>query len=211
MFSRADRRRAEKFVKALSKDGPQVFGEEAWMRMAALTRPEKASTPTVPLGKEVRWLIESLVPGGQAVFVPFTQVSPLYMARFCQLNTNHRVKNSGGGRVDGWMIWEHRNFAEAEAHSLWRDLNGELVDLTPRVDSEAEVLFLPDPSAKVVRVGDQDRLLNTRTSVPGVPYVSQGIPQDGPYDFYTYPADGRKRMMKMFGFDTAAHPEGTAT
>lgn len=168
-----------------------------------VTNGGKATTPAEPLSKEVEKIVSSIVPDGKPVYLPYTNLDPLYQARFCQVNAQHRANTAGGERVDGWMIWEHLNYAEAEAHSVWRDPAGRLIDLTPRVDGEELVLFLPDPSARVIRDGAADRLLNTRTTIPGVPFTQGGLPRETAYQLYTYPPGGRAKLKELWGVDSA--------
>lgn len=47
--------------------------------------------------------------------------------------------------VHGWMIWQlvEPDFIEAEFHAVIR-LDGALLDITPRLDEEERILFVPD-------------------------------------------------------------------
>lgn len=166
---------------------------------------EIGQTPVEPFSEAVRWLLSSLVDNPQPVVLPFTPVSDLYRPRFCQANTAHRISKAGGERVDGWMIWENRLFAEAEAHTVWRDPEGNIVDLTPRVDGDDTILFVPDPSAKVTayQSGGKTflRMLSNRTTTSRAPYTSNGQPVPGPTYDIAWSEDQRNEHRRIFGVD----------
>lgn len=51
----------------------------------------------------------------------------------------------GGTQVIGWTIWELPGlFVEAEFHSVWRNPDGELVDITPKRTPSARIYFVED-------------------------------------------------------------------
>lgn len=81
---------------------------------------------------------------GVPEFLSFSYVKPEYIARYClkncELETGH-----GGEMMYGWIIWEDKKkgFIEAEYHAVIRR-DGILLDITPRVDNEKHVLFVPD-------------------------------------------------------------------
>ena len=63
----------------------------------------------------------------------------------CFPNVEHVIQEKGGQQVNGWAIWQWANIlVEAEAHSVWRSPEGELIDITPHVNGENEILFLKD-------------------------------------------------------------------
>ncbi|CRM57587.1 hypothetical protein [Pseudomonas sp. 37 R 15] len=52
----------------------------------------------------------------------------------------------GGKQLIGWAIWDVADvYIEAEFHAVWQDVQGNIVDLTPRPIPEQTTLFLPDP------------------------------------------------------------------
>ncbi|MCE8023655.1 hypothetical protein [Billgrantia aerodenitrificans] len=60
-----------------------------------------------------------------------------------------QVARFGGEQVLGWAIFEWRKvMIEAEFHTVWRNPNGDLVDLTPRPIPLRKILFLPDPNRR---------------------------------------------------------------
>jgi hypothetical protein len=67
--------------------------------------------------------------------------------RNCFNNVLSYVQERGGEVVYGWVIWLKKNvFIEAEAHAVWRDPDGDLIDITPHEDGERKIVFLPDPA-----------------------------------------------------------------
>ncbi len=63
----------------------------------------------------------------------------------CTGNVERRIQQEGGEAVLGWKIWEwHGIMIEAEFHTLWRDSQGQLHDITPNAHPFEKVLFLPD-------------------------------------------------------------------
>lgn len=113
------------------------------------------------------------------MFLPFTDLG--YEPQECHLNVRCHVKTHGGSVVNGWMIWDYEpfTFAEAEFHCVWRSPAGLLVDLTPKVDGESEILFLPDPKT-MLRPGKTPGSVLcpcNRTTMPHAQYVWQGSPE----------------------------------
>ncbi|WP_339483160.1 YecA family protein [Pseudomonas sivasensis] len=65
----------------------------------------------------------------------------------CYSNVEEQVLRSGGSAVYGWQIWDWpAALTEAEFHAVWRDPNGSLHEITPKVDGDQVIVFLPDPS-----------------------------------------------------------------
>lgn len=70
-----------------------------------------------------------------------------------------KVRRDGGAAQYGWIIWQTAELMiEAEFHAVWKSSDGTLTDITPKVDGETVVLFLPDP----VRVDEGGRIDNVR-------------------------------------------------
>lgn|GEM_PF-6848541 len=60
-------------------------------------------------------------------------------------------KWSYGGTIQfGWVIWQDilEAFTEAEFHSVWVNGAGKFHDVTPRIDHEKRIMFLPDKVRK---------------------------------------------------------------
>lgn len=64
----------------------------------------------------------------------------------CFHNVDYVVKESGGKRILGRIIWQWANIlVEGEAHAIWESPDGKLIDVTPNNYNENRILFLEDP------------------------------------------------------------------
>jgi len=108
------------------------------MKFAVLT--EKMP---VQITAEIERFCEEVAPGQKPVYV---RVKPENGAEFsgCHVNVEYHVKAFGGTPVYGWIIWQSPALLHAEYHCNWLSSNGELSDITPKVDGETQILFLPD-------------------------------------------------------------------
>lgn len=63
----------------------------------------------------------------------------------CFRNVESHIALYSGDIQYGWIIWESPNRTlNAEFHAVWVSPTGELLDITPKVDGEIRILFLPD-------------------------------------------------------------------
>ncbi len=68
-----------------------------------------------------------------------------YILGECYGTVENHIKNNGGKIQYGWIIWEIPDiFLDAEFHAVWVNNDGEYIDITPKVDGEKRILFLPD-------------------------------------------------------------------
>lgn len=80
----------------------------------------------------------------------------------CFGNVADKVAREGGERVFGWMIWLWPNtLIEGVFHSVWKNPNGSLIDITPKADHEKQILFLTDGS----QLYEGRRVNNIRKSI----------------------------------------------
>ena len=78
------------------------------------------------------------------VFLEFFQVDG-YIPGECYGNVEKHIEKNGGDVQYGWIIWEDSKiFLEAEFHAIWVNKKGGYIDVTPKIDKEDRVLFLPD-------------------------------------------------------------------
>lgn len=97
------------------------------------------------ISEAITSLCDRLVPGTQPLFVPVTQRGD-GVPNECFATVAAQVAEFGGALQHGWAIWEWpKTMIEAEFHAVWRDTDGNVLDVTPRFDAERRVLFLPDP------------------------------------------------------------------
>lgn len=130
-----------------------------------LTRTPK--TLTAPL----RHLSAEIAPGTQSVYVPVRPV-PGGTPNECFGNVERVVRLQGGSEVLGWALWEWPGLMiEAEFHAVWRHPDGRLVDVSPRLDEDTTILFLPDP----VRIWDGQQVNNRRRALRDDPLIREFI------------------------------------
>lgn len=169
------------------------------------------TTPTLPLSGRVDALCKR-ISASQPELLVFTATPENYKAGFCHANVLHHVKHHGGNQVCGWMIWEGASFVEAEFHSVWQNgEDGELLDITPRVDGESEVLFLPDSVTRLTRVGDIDYGVANRTDIIECPYTAVRQPYPTPSYPMDYSLDAEMiAEMRRLGFSKLSQAIGLA-
>jgi hypothetical protein len=86
----------------------------------------------------------------------------------CMTNVPEYKKLNGGDIQYGWIIWEAPGqLLDAEFHAVWRRPDGSLVDLTPTMDGEKSILFLPDSK----RVYEHQLVENIRKPLSDSPEV----------------------------------------
>jgi hypothetical protein len=73
----------------------------------------------------------------------------------CFLNVWVQMSYAGGDKQYGWLIAQDstKDFIEAQFHAVWKNPEGELIDVTPRPDGEKRVMFIPD-YAREIRLSD---------------------------------------------------------
>lgn len=99
----------------------------------------------------------------------------------CYDNARSQMRLSGGDVVFGWVIWIWpRVFLEAEHHAVWSD-GGRLVDVTPPIDGEDKLLFLPD-SNTVFDYKKRKRIPSRRMSLSNSSSVSKYLDALNQYD-----------------------------
>lgn len=136
------------------------------------------TTPGHPLSRSVRELCARVSPGADPVFLSYTDVGAGYRAGQCHVNVYHRVREHGGQRVNGWLVWESVMFSECEFHCVWQSPDGDLIDITPRRDREVTILFLPDPTTRLERSLRGMWQPTNRLSIGG--YSMMGLPYPQP-------------------------------
>lgn len=105
------------------------------------------------------------------VLLPYTDCGEGYSPSACHLSTKHRVMKYGGSRVHGWAIWQFQDTALAEFHSVWRDENGNLFDITPHKFGEEYILFVEDPHLTITHSDGLNVLYSDRSPVDGVYFL----------------------------------------
>lgn len=102
-------------------------------------------TTTPPeITRAVRRLVETVVPGGEAVYLT-VQPEADAVVNECFPNVEAKIARAGGRMLCGWQLWEWPHvLVEAEFHAVWLSPEGEMADITPKPHGEARGLFVPD-------------------------------------------------------------------
>jgi hypothetical protein len=114
-------------------------------------------------------LCEQLAPATTPFYV---EVAPLQdaPANECFPLVDAHVGQHGGELLLGWSLWEMPGlFVEAEFHAIWRSPIGVYVDIAPKAQPTARILFLPSADA----VYDNRQVNNVRKAVGNNPDVER--------------------------------------
>jgi len=90
---------------------------------------------------------------GKPSFLEFSEIASEYHAKYCLDNCEAEQLRTGCEIVYGWVIWQDKkhSFIEAEFHAVVKN-NDKLVDITPRVDGEKNILFVEDKTRVPKRI-----------------------------------------------------------
>ena len=104
--------------------------------------PRETTPPKIT--REIKRLCRKIAPKSKLLVVP-VKAAPDALLNECFPNVKSMIEHHGGEMVSGWTIWQWANILiEAEAHAIWKNPNGELIDITPHDDGETNIFFLPD-------------------------------------------------------------------
>lgn len=128
------------------------------------TTPQKVTDKIIELCNKV-------VPEAEPIYVS-VKVAVWSRLHECFPNVERMVQEQGGQQINGWAIWQWANIlVEAEAHSVWQSLDGELIDVTPHDNGEKQILFLRDDSM----VYSEQQIGNVRLAITDSPLVAELI------------------------------------
>lgn len=103
----------------------------------------KATTPAA-MTEVIRDFCRSIEPATEPTFV-IVRPWDTGEVKECFDTTSRYAAQHGGSIQYGWTIWETPGvLLDAEFHAVWRDQSGSLLDVTPKLDGEPQILFLPD-------------------------------------------------------------------
>jgi hypothetical protein len=103
----------------------------------------KPITP-ISISDEIRAFCRDIDATQGPVYLPVRSI-PEAEINSCFGSVQDHIIQQGGSIKYGWIIWELSNvFLEAEFHAVWVSPSGELIDITPKIDNECMILFLPD-------------------------------------------------------------------
>lgn len=113
------------------------------------------------------------------VYLDYTDIGEGYAPNFCHVSAKHVVAKHGGRRLHGWALWQFTengvDLIVGDFHSVWVKTDGTIVDVTPPKFG-TRVLFVPDPSLAIGRIGTAQQLHNNRTNFREVPRLRDGNP-----------------------------------
>lgn len=104
------------------------------------------NNPTTPnrISQAILELCSEIDSSSKPVFVP-VHPAPNIRSNFCMTDVQEHASRHGGKVQYGWTIWELPDvYLEAEFHTVWVSPADGLIDITPKLDNESQILFLPD-------------------------------------------------------------------
>jgi len=105
---------------------------------------DNPTTTPVKISEHIVTFCKKLDPRQKPIFVPVIP-SPSVRADHCFYDVQKKTSADGGRIQYGWTIWGKPGvLLEAEFHAIWVSPDNELIDVTPKVDGEQQILFLPD-------------------------------------------------------------------
>ncbi len=129
----------------------------------------KRETTPVSVTDKIMELCNRIVPDAKPEYVP-VEAQEWSLPRECFPNVQKMVRERGGQQVNGWAIWQWANIlVEAEAHAVWENPEGQLIDITTHVDGESRILFLRDDNK--MYTGQQ--IGNVRLALTGSPLAAE--------------------------------------
>lgn len=131
---------------------------------------KRETTPSRVTGK-ITELCRGIVADADPIYLP---VAPQEwsLPSECFPNVQRMIQEQGGKQINGWAIWQWANvLVEAEAHAVWEDPEGQLIDITPHVHGERTILFLRDNNM----VYQGNTIANIRLALTSSPLVAEFI------------------------------------
>ncbi|AXO73559.1 TPA: hypothetical protein ACNINJ_004689 [Klebsiella pneumoniae] len=114
-------------------------------------RKNEPTTPSV-MSNNVSVITKKINPKGDIKAKYFTYTNPVTFSPYeqeCYYNVARMIREHGGEAIYGWVLWESDIMIEGEAHCLYKDLSGNVFDITPRVSGEEKILFIEDSRLNV--------------------------------------------------------------
>lgn len=104
----------------------------------------KRETTPERITDKIMELCNQVAPGSRPEYIPVEEQS-WSLLNECFPNVERMVREHGGQQVNGWAVWQWANMViTTEAHAVWENAEGKLIDITPHNLEEKEILFLPD-------------------------------------------------------------------
>lgn len=164
-------------------------------------------SPNIPMPKtangnllEIIALCKKIIPEQKPVYL---EIEPAEgsVVNECYENVARVIKQKGGSIQYGWQIWETMPdvMAEAEFHSVWKDVDGHYHDVTPKeMQGITRILFLPDSS----KIYSGRQIDNVRIALKDDPLIYDFIKNAESY----FEATNRGKLADYHG-ELVATPE----
>lgn len=118
-----------------------------------------------------------------------------------------KVREKGGKQVIGWQLWQGPLLLEAEFHAVWKNPNGEVVDITPKQLPFKEILFVEDPN----KLYEGKQVNNIRVNLSGNPLVDEFIAvHDAVFRIENKGERAHQYQLTLTGTEAKAHQQLTA-
>lgn len=131
----------------------------------------KRETTPVRITDKIMELCNQVVPGSRPEYIP-VETQSWSLPNECFPNVECMVREHGGQQVNGWAVWQWANMViTTEAHAVWENAEGKLIDITPHNLEEKEILFLPDTRV----IFDGYPIIGKRMPLTGSPLVAEMI------------------------------------
>lgn len=107
--------------------------------------PSSAADPSV-MEFITGWGLSAAAPA----LIPYTNLG--YGPDWCHVSAKAHAVANGGKRVHGWALWDYPGYGVmGNFHSVWEEPStGTLVDMTPPKFGTTGVMFVRDPSLRIV-------------------------------------------------------------
>jgi hypothetical protein len=89
-----------------------------------------------------------------------------YGPDWCHVSAKAHALKHGGKRVHGWALWQFPNGIMGNFHSVWEDLEGTLVDVTPPKFGANQVMFVRDRQMDIYKERNVFCIQNNRMAPP---------------------------------------------
>ncbi len=129
--------------------------------------PKEINSPILQLCREIN--------GNELTYIP-VKSSKKSEVMECFHNVKNHIEKNGGKIQFGWAIWEWLNvLIEAEFHTVWISPDNKLLDVTPNIYNQSEILFLPDDSKGFKDIENHKRIDNIRRPLIDDKYIIEFI------------------------------------
>ncbi len=84
----------------------------------------------------------------------------------CFPNVKEKMSRDGGEIIYGWKLHSSILLIEAERHAVWKSTDGDLIDVTPNIESSVSISFVQESNGWVYDGTYTDNIRVNKTSNP---------------------------------------------